>query len=198
MHTPIISSKQAKQARIELGLSQGKVSTDLGINRSYLSQFESGKYLFSDNDLNKIKTYYSENGFEFPELAVELDGEFPDIDSEPPCRVIDGFVVPDHMFEDTVEELLSEYAENKAEIDGIASEPVKSGLIFSIDHEHCESRFMRVIELMARNYTLIESIQGHAVLLPCSPEDAEENPASMGEYIGQRLNEIFGYQEMVV
>lgn len=49
---------QAKTARVAAQLSQGRVASDIGINRSDLSQFESGKYLLDDSTLNRLRDYY--------------------------------------------------------------------------------------------------------------------------------------------
>lgn len=51
MKNVILTANLAKSARIELHLSQGKVAGDLDISRTYLSQFENGRYLFDDGGI---------------------------------------------------------------------------------------------------------------------------------------------------
>jgi transcriptional regulator with XRE-family HTH domain len=65
---PVLTAQKAKSARNAAQLSQGKVATDLGINRSYLSLFESGKYVLDDNTLAQLRDYYQDHG-------VNLNGE---------------------------------------------------------------------------------------------------------------------------
>ncbi|SEP38842.1 hypothetical protein SAMN05216316_2735 [Nitrosovibrio sp. Nv6] len=54
-----LTAQQAKTARVNAQLSRGRVASDFGINRSYLCQFESGKLLFDDATLNRLRDYYS-------------------------------------------------------------------------------------------------------------------------------------------
>ena len=63
----VMTAQQAKSARSAAHFSQGKVATDLGINRSYLSLFESGKYVLDDSTLTQLRDYYQDHG-------VNLDG----------------------------------------------------------------------------------------------------------------------------
>ncbi len=46
-----------KSARESMGISQSKLAKELGINRAYLSQFESGKRLLNDNEIEVIYAY---------------------------------------------------------------------------------------------------------------------------------------------
>src|SRR3569833_4745641 len=55
-------------ARQKTLLSQDKVATDLGINRAYLSLFESGKYLFDECLLSSLRAYYEEKGYVFDSI----------------------------------------------------------------------------------------------------------------------------------
>ncbi len=67
MNNLILAASQAKQARSELQLSQGNVVGYLGVNRTYLSQFENGRYLFDDTLLEKLRDYHEGEGYEFDE-----------------------------------------------------------------------------------------------------------------------------------
>ena len=70
MYRVILASDQAREARTKLGLSQGRVANAVGLNRTYLSLFENGKYLFPDRDLEKLHSYYSDNGAMFDGVKV--------------------------------------------------------------------------------------------------------------------------------
>ncbi|MDQ3187084.1 MAG: helix-turn-helix domain-containing protein [Pseudomonadota bacterium] len=54
-----LTPQQAKAAGGNAQLSQGRVASNIGINRSYLSQFEPGKYLLDDATLIRLRDYYS-------------------------------------------------------------------------------------------------------------------------------------------
>ena len=104
----ILTSIQAKAARHATKLFQGKVATDLGINRAYLTLFESGKYLFNDSALSSLRNYYEEHGYEFNRDFEDMNGQLKsDPSPHNPFRVKDGFEIPSSMDESEVEELLA-------------------------------------------------------------------------------------------
>src|SRR5258708_16183560 len=107
----VLTAQQAKSARSAAHLSQGKVATDLGINRSYLSLFESGKYVLDDNTLAQLRDYYQDHG-------VNLDGTpsvpgnaktMPASTASEGLRLRDGFLLPDDTDDDESDALLTEY-----------------------------------------------------------------------------------------
>lgn len=65
MHNTILTSEQAKQARVALKFPQGKAASALDINRSYLSEFENGRLILSDTSLEMLRGFYEEQGFAF-------------------------------------------------------------------------------------------------------------------------------------
>jgi transcriptional regulator with XRE-family HTH domain len=103
METTILSSSQASKARLSLSISQGKLASDLGINRSYLSQFESGKRLLNDDVLIVLREYFENNGYLFDDI--------PDSQNNI-VTTMDGFVIPEAIGVDEANITLSEYAEN--------------------------------------------------------------------------------------
>ena len=55
-----LSRQTFKELRNSYGLSQAKIARDLDIQRSYISQFENGRYYFSEDELNRIENYLVE------------------------------------------------------------------------------------------------------------------------------------------
>jgi transcriptional regulator with XRE-family HTH domain len=161
----ILSSTQAKTARESLGLSQGKTATDLQLNRSYLSQFESGKRLFDDEWLKNLRQYYEANGYQFIDTPDE-DGNG--------VRVMDCFVIPSSVNDEQADELLSQYADNKnqiQEVDQDLDEEWETADIYDIGLSYRE---MDIVLMMARNYALIEQLHGHEVSTPWIIEETAD------------------------
>lgn len=79
----MITSKQARDARRALRLSQIEVSRGTEIGRSYLSQFENGLRKLERSDLLSLRDFYEDKGYQFGggELETALD-ESNDIQSE--------------------------------------------------------------------------------------------------------------------
>ncbi len=65
----MITSQQAKSARLELGVSQNKIAKDTGLSRPYLSNFELGKYEPNDEFKETLKAYYAKEGVVFDDKA---------------------------------------------------------------------------------------------------------------------------------
>lgn len=166
----ILTADQAKEARTTLNLSQGKVATDLGINRSYLSQFESGRRILDNSTLSKLREYYEDEGYDFwpePNQSTERAGRAMSQGSEgAPIRVLDGFVVPPAFPDAEADEILNEYANNKAKIVELCGKAVPL-LTFFDDYDEQALRYM------ARQYLLIEQLHGNNDVLTCDGEDGK-------------------------
>jgi len=170
----ILTAKQAKQAREDTSLSQGKVATELQLNRTYLSLFESGKYVFDDNTLQSLRSYYEA-------LGVVINNETMEV-TDTEARLRDGFIIPHAIDDDEVEEFLAEYAENKSVITTLCADKPETGLFGGVVQEDVESRQYEIILLMARNFLLIEELQGHLTLMPSQAEENEQSE-NMAEYV---------------
>lgn len=68
----MITSTQAKSARLELGISQNKVAKDTSLSRQYLINFELGKYNPNQDFQETLKAYYSKNGVIFENKQDEV------------------------------------------------------------------------------------------------------------------------------
>ncbi len=67
----MITSTQAKSARLELGISQNKVAKDTSLSRQYLINFELGKYNPNDEFKETLKSYYAKNGVIFEDNTYD-------------------------------------------------------------------------------------------------------------------------------
>lgn len=195
MTNTILNANQAKNARSALQLSQGKVAGDLNINRTYLSQFENGRYLFCNSKLKALREYYENEGYNFP---VENENEqsdfsevFPDVNTQThgdyQPKVMDGFVIPDQIEDINADAILSEYADNCRSIKVLCQQPIKKDWLFGIDEADCEQKAQDVLTLMARNFTLIERLHGHDTVMPSPIEKAD----TIQDYITLRFSGQF-------
>jgi len=53
----IITPVELKRLRQSKGISQAKLARAVGIQRSYVSQYENGRYIFDDDVLERLKGY---------------------------------------------------------------------------------------------------------------------------------------------
>ncbi|MEW8287902.1 MAG: helix-turn-helix transcriptional regulator [Candidatus Thiodiazotropha endolucinida] len=195
MTNTILNANQAKNARSTLQLSQGKVAGDLNINRTYLSQFENGRYLFCNSKLKTIREYYESKGYNFPvesEIGQSDFSEvFPDVNTqthgEYQPKVMDGFVIPDQIEDFNADAILSEYADNCRSIKVLCQQPIKKDWLFGIDEADCEQKAQDVLTLMARNFTLIERLHGHDTVMPSPIEKVD----TIQDYITLRFTDQF-------
>jgi len=190
----VLTAQQAKSARTAAHLSQGKVATDLGINRSYLSLFESGKYVLDDSTLTQLRDYYQDYG-------VNLDGTpsvpgnaktMPASTASEGPRFRDGFLLPDAMDDDEADALLTEYAENREKISALCAEDLTKGFLnslFGVDSDEAAEPVNKVLTLMARNFAIIEQLQGHDTVLLPTPAEAKREKRTTGDFVSARFTE---------
>ena len=121
-------------------------------------------------------------------MSVEGDEGLAD---QPKLRVMDGFMVPGQIEDELADSLLSEYHENSQRIAALCESDLKKGLFFGVDEEDREEREQEVLLLMARNYTLIEQLQGHETLSACGvPEKL-----TIRDCLSQRFADAFPSSE---
>ena len=154
-----------KQARESLGLSQASVSRETGLNRTYLSRFESGVQILSDDSLQALQDHYATSGFDFaliadiPESKQQLnDYGNPEISRES-CTIIDGFLIPEGLLSAEAEELLIELESNEEYIRTQLSTPPKLGL-FGVDQEDLSQRLLLIGLRGLRCYSIVQELKG--------------------------------------
>ena len=161
IQTPVI----LKQARESLGLSQASVSRETGINRTYLSRFESAVQILSDSDLQSLQDHYANLGFEFSEIAGientehDLNDDGNQIVPRESCTIIDGFLIPDGIDSLKVEDLLDELKRHEEFIESeLSTPPITS--IFGTDERDLRRR-LRLLGLRGlRCYSIVQKLKG--------------------------------------
>ena len=155
-----------KQARESLGLSQASVSRETGINRSYLSRFESGVQIFPDADLQSLQDHYASQGFDFSKIAETENIEQATNQFGNPtvprgsCTIIDGFLIPDGANSLEVEEILDELKRHEEIIESELRTPPITGL-FGTDERDLRRR-LRLIGLRGlRCYSIVQQLKGN-------------------------------------
>ena len=195
----ILTAEQAKEARSKTHLSQGKVAADLGINRTYLSLFEGGKYVLEDSVLKSLRSYYQEHGYDFEGAdapAARVERQAPQARGS--VRVMDGFQVVAAMPDDEAEILLAEYVQNQVKINELcAQKPEEDRWVFfsEVDKADLRERQQQILMLMARNFTLVEQLHGHETVLPCHQSEKETPKETVGDYLSKLFADVFGFQD---
>ena len=198
----ILTAEQAKEARNKTRLSQGKVAADLGINRTYLSLFEGGKYVLEDSVLKSLRSYYQEHGYDFEGAdapAARVERQAPQARGS--VRVMDGFQVVAAMPDDEAEILLAEYVQNQVKINELCAQKPEedSWVLFSeVDEADLRERQQQILMLMARNFSLVEQLHGRETLLPCSESEAEAEKVTVGDYLSRLFADVFGFRDHTV
>lgn len=186
----IISHSEAKQARALTKLSQGKVASDLGINRTYLSLFESGKYVFDDSILLDLRDYYEELGFDIGQDSTDLDGSLEqghcgsEMSQETIVRDRNNF--PSSGKKAASEEQLSVHTTNTHRIKEICSEKVKRGLFGGVNRENLNKKLDEVVWLLAKNELITLQMRGNGDSALIADTDGDET-LYVGHYLANRL-----------
>lgn len=145
-----LTPEACKAARTTAALSQARVAADLGINRTYLSQFESGKYRLDDTTLTKLHDYFTEKA-----ESLTQESAHTQISAENAAEATDD----NAAINQELEELRSSIASLCAyDLDN------SRFLGLWINDEDAEKRTSEVLLLMARAYLLQEEIKGNDVL----------------------------------
>ena len=198
----ILTAEQAKEARSKTHLSQGKVAADLGINRTYLSLFEGGKYVLEDSVLKSLRSYYQEHGYDFEGAdapAARVERQAPQARGS--VRVMDGFQVVAAMPDDEAEILLAEYVQNQVKINELcAQKPEEDSWVFfsEVDEADLRERQQQILMLMARNFTLIEQLHGRETVLPCLESEKGRPKETVGDYLSGIFADVFGFRDHTV
>ena len=161
-----------KAARTTAALSQARVAADLGINRTYLSQFESGKYRLDDTTLTKLHDYFADK----TELLTQ-ESAHTQISTEISAEATD----------DTTT-INQELEELRSSIASLCAYDLDSSRFLGlwIDDEDAEKRTNEVLLLMARAYLLQEEIRGNNFLKIRAKITSEEKTL-VSRYVRDKL-----------
>lgn len=185
MQSTTLTAKQARGARESLGLSQGRVSVDTGVGRTYLSQFECGKLILGDNQQHALRDYYEAQGIAFEE-SPEDDPLLPGPNGS---RIRDGFLMPDNFEPDHAEALLSEIVENSERANTLLTNIAPQGF-FGPDESACRRDCREAVLLMARNWHLVETLQGRADM-NWATQRHEDEPKTAGQVAKEDIVAVF-------
>ena len=154
-----------KKARESLGLSQASVSRDTGINRTYLSRFESAVQILSDSDLQSLQDHYANLGFDFSEIVgtenidQELYGDGAQTVKRESCTIIDGFLIPEGITPSKAEDLLDELKRHEKIIEEELSSAPNQGF-FGADEGDLRRRLGLDGLRGLRCYSIVQTLQG--------------------------------------
>jgi transcriptional regulator with XRE-family HTH domain len=122
-----ITPSELKALRTLKGVSQAALAHEVGIQRSYISQFETGKYLMQDTELQEITDYLAslndvnDHGSQnSPEKLLE-------------ARVVDGLLVPGAKDGDALEEQVAALQVAQAELGAACNVSMPRGLLWGVD-----------------------------------------------------------------
>ena len=174
----------AVEARQQLKLSQAKAAKESGINRAYLSQFESSKRVLDDSQLERLANFYTSQGWNPPTEAAESTYEQLLNSDKHDLTIIDGFVIAPEAFDVGAETLLDEYYELDEEIRELKSKEVKRGLFGGLDEYETRDQCMRPLALMARQCEIKQILQGQ---LDTNSLEADKDDTSTIHTIGDYM-----------
>jgi len=207
----ILTPQQSKDAREALGLSQRRVAADANVPRPMLSLFEQDRVTPHDDFLDRLASFYVEQGVELPEPSDEPDStsnfDEPDpleLELGAGSRLIEGFVVPESVDDERAAAIVGELEVINAEIDGLLEkpvefEPVAFGLTLASEppSERSKEDQRRLLALMARAYCQVRSIQGREHILPCTAAVGEfgegGDTGDQRGWLRQLLGDLFGF-----
>lgn len=186
----ILDPVQSREARKSLGLSQAAVAKACGLGRPYLSEWENETRILADAVQQRLRDYFEEEGYQFPDdEAEEAPGEPLDASAgradaskhggagSPErarggagCRVVDGWPVARGLRDGVVENILEEMARIDSLISDWLADPaqvrpgVREGLFWS-EPDETPVELQRaqaevVAGLMARHSLLARRLRG--------------------------------------
>lgn len=176
----MFNPNELRQARGFCGLSQTAVVNATGINRSYLSQFENGKMVLPDHDLEKLSELYEDHGWK-PALQQSESSQATDSNATSYRPTFyDGIQIPENFDSLYAEELLDELHTNDEKIQEIMNQetPIDKGLLGlgeEADWDEIYKKMDIIKNLMARNYCIVRELHGRECMLGVNNYNKESN-----------------------
>ena len=176
MNQNVLSPNEAKQARSTLMLSQKKVSSAVGLNRTVYALYEVGRYLLNDDEQGMLKMHFESLGYQFPERPKP---------PAPRYQLIKGIAIPTHIKTDKAKRVLNEIAQNDEFIRANAQELAEQHWFTEEPKPEIANN---MIELMAYNYCHMRWLRGLDDLLGDDyAEDMKADETTHGALVNQRL-----------
>lgn len=184
MNSILLTPDGSKKARSGLNMSQAKAASGAGINRAYLSQFESGTRILDDKSADKLHSFYVTSGWEEEQVEVIEPQASINIGE---IKIQDGFVIPNQTDDEQLKRLLEQYQDNLHEIQQEGDKAAHFGFLGGLNEERTSEMSQRLITLMARNFSIVTQLHGQDVLVPA--KISEKKIKTIGHYI---QNFLFG------
>jgi transcriptional regulator with XRE-family HTH domain len=122
-----ITPAELKSLRTLKGVSQAALAHAVGLQRSYVSQFETGKYLMTDAELQAIADHFEA----LPDVNDHVSEMRPESLLE--ARVVDGVLVPGAKDGDALEEQVEALQVAQAELGAACNVSMPRGLLWGVD-----------------------------------------------------------------
>jgi transcriptional regulator with XRE-family HTH domain len=183
---PATAAQELREARLALGLSQGHVARDTGVNRSQLSLFEARKYLLDRAKLASLRRYYASRGYRFDDAKRHLrvlNPTAPGTTSaatvdQADVDLLDGFVVAGGIDRTRAEAWLNQIAANDTIIQDLFVTPTTTD--FWTGDPKTDDRDEAILQ-MARNYALVRRLHGKEILP--APRPAKDKVSLTGDLV---------------
>lgn len=195
MKTKYMTPDVAVKAREQLNLSQAKVAAETGISRSYLSQFEVGRRVLEDSQLEILWDYFESNGWT-PNPSLQTQPVQEQLtSSNHGLSIKDGFVVAsgasDHYL---LEDLLGELYSNNQEIDLLLDKEFERGLFGIFIEEEARKASIYPLMLMARQCEIVRILHGKTDgwIAPLQSNPTPEVNGSKIKTVGDYIRALIG------
>jgi transcriptional regulator with XRE-family HTH domain len=189
-----ISPETAAAARKKLGLSQAIVSRAIGLNRSYLSDFESGKRILEDRWLDSLLEFFLAEGWTpiAPNTPSPVISALPKSREINPFSIADGFVIARPQIDDEAEELLNEYYENALGLELEWVRPLPRGIFGGQDPQDMLETALPALVLTARQYQIVRLLHGHSKSTPMNTDDTKDESTlqTVGDFITAHVGRV--------
>ncbi|HCS28659.1 MAG TPA: hypothetical protein DIW43_14450 [Spongiibacteraceae bacterium] len=166
MNNHDITPATAIAARKELGLSQAMVAREIGLNRSYLSDFEGGKRILEDRWLEALFSFFLAEGWlpadtEPEVVGTEVAQQSEDSSATNFFACADGFIIAKPAIDEEVESLLDELYDNNERIRGEKQRLLPRGFLGGLDEADAVETCLPALAMMARQYEITQQLHGH-------------------------------------
>ena len=178
MSNIVLTPGDSKKARAYLNLSQAKAASGAGINRAYLSQFESGTRILDEATSHKLSDLYISEGWvdSFEEEEEELGIK------QCAFQFRDGFVLPSQLLPEDIDRLLGEYQDNLTEIKNQIQLKASFTFLFrDLDDGETLVRANKLLMLMARNFSIVTQLHGQNLVIPMEKKTGEIK--TLGDFV---------------
>lgn len=198
----IITPAQSREARRELGFSQADAASAVGINRAYLSDFESGNLnRLTKSQLRKLRTHYEEKIVEAKQAGDEIEITFGEVEPEMlPIRIEQVassqcvFPIGKGVSDEVVASVIATISSVDKKLSSLLTTvAARESAFFGTDElsEETLASFREAFSLLACNYLLIRTVGGW----PEIGLDAVNMNVAENSVLAELLKEVAPYFE---